>query len=520
MKSIQPVTKKLDSLWDGIGNNSEIGEILDNTISKLSMPRDEITGNLIDYIKRLRKLEISNPEMERKAEIALAKAMDIYLTVNPDDKIVTRGQRFKVQVSLTNCGKQKIENISFDLKTPILGKIVEGENLSFQQLEYNETATGSFIVEVFNEAPITLPAAKYLYDDIFMKPLIQAVAHYKAYDMDLSIISESKLDIAEDMAIYIYPEKAVIPISDKEQRIRYVINVINQMPDMVKGRIMMLSPHIDWDIQGSEKDFNLLEDQQVYAAFDLIIPPDEKPGNYTIQARSTYKMPDEFDNLSIAGGSIRLMDVKIAQDIYVGYVKSYDNTMEWSLKQLNVKSKALESDDLRFGDLSVYDTIILDIRAYLVRKDLIDSNQRLLDYVRNGGNLIVMYNKTFEWKEEFAPYKLIISNNRVTVEDAPIEILAPDHPLFNFPNTITQNDWEGWIQERGLYFPSEWSPEYKELISCNDPGENPLTGGYLIAQYGKGTYIYTSYVWYRQLQELNPGAFRNFANMISLPKHP
>ena len=94
-----------------------------------------------------------------------------------------------------------------------------------------------------------------------------------------------------------------------------------------------------------------------------------------------------------------------------------------------------------------------------------------------------------------------------------------EHPLFTFPNSITGADWDGWIQERGLYFPSEWGSQYKELLSCNDPDENALRGGYLIAQYGKGTYIYTSYVWYRQLQNLNPGAFRNFANMISLPKY-
>ncbi len=307
-------------------------------------------------------------------------------------------------------------------------------------------------------------------------------------------------------------------MSDKEQNIKYVVNVTNQTAHQVKGNISF-HPNMDWNYYETKRDFNLTEDQQAFAAVEMSIPPDAKSGDYTVEVKSFYEMPDSTTGMDVEKGIIRLVDVEVADGVYVGYVKSYDDTLEWALKQLNVKSKALEPDDVRFGDLSVYDTIILDIRAYLVRQDLVESNQRFLDYVNNGGNLIVMYNKTFEWKPEFAPYKLIVSRDRVTVEEAPIIILAPDHPLFSFPNKITSQDWDGWVQERGLYFPSEWSPEYKELLSCNDPGETPLLGGYLVAQYGKGTYIYTSYVWYRQLQELNPGAFRNFANMISLPKH-
>ncbi|MDH3253087.1 MAG: hypothetical protein OEM41_09870, partial [Ignavibacteria bacterium] len=170
-------------------------------------------------------------------------------------------------------------------------------------------------------------------------------------------------------------------------------------------------------------------------------------------------------------------------------------------------------------DLMQFSTIIVDIRAYLVREDLRKNNHRLLEYVRRGGNLVVMYQKTNEWKPEYAPFPFDLSRRRITREDAPVMVLSPDHPLLNEPNVLGDADWSGWIQERGVYFPENVPPEYTQLVSCHDPDEPPLTTGYLVASVGRGSYIYTSYVWYRQLKEKNPGAYRAFANMISYPSH-
>jgi len=216
--------------------------------------------------------------------------------------------------------------------------------------------------------------------------------------------------------------------------------------------------------------------------------------------------------------TVRKFDVQVAQGVDVGVIKSYDNTVESALHELGTKFELLDEKDLQ-GDLHKYTSVIIDIRAYLVRDDLKKNNARLLDYIKNGGNLIVLYQKDFEWKSEYAPYPLKISRHRVVDETAPVHVLIPDHPLFNFPNRISASDWDSWVQERGLYFPNEYSKDYLELLSCNDPDEKPLRGGYLIAHYGKGTYIYTSYVWYRQWKEAHPGALRNLANMICLPLH-
>ncbi|MCH8960293.1 MAG: hypothetical protein IH820_02995, partial [Bacteroidetes bacterium] len=170
-------------------------------------------------------------------------------------------------------------------------------------------------------------------------------------------------------------------------------------------------------------------------------------------------------------------------------------------------------------------------RSYLIRQDLRLHNDKLLAWVQDGGHLIVNYQKTFEWNEQypdpfddsrtnpgtFAPYPLVLGHGRVTREDAAVAVQQPGHLLMHQPNTIMPEAWEGWVQERGLYFPRSWDDAYEELFCMNDPGEQPLCGSTLLARYGEGTYFYTALVWYRQLKVYHPGAYALFANMISLP---
>jgi hypothetical protein len=184
-----------------------------------------------------------------------------------------------------------------------------------------------------------------------------------------------------------------------------------------------------------------------------------------------------------------------------------------------VPYQTIETADFTPESLDRFTTILVDIRAYLDRPDLVANNQTLLDYCKRGGTVIVNYHKTIEWESAFAPYPLEVGGQRVTVETAPITLLQQDNPLFNVPNKIVESDWDNWIQERGLYFPSKWAPEYTPLISVSDPGEAPLQGSCLVAKYGEGTYFYTALVWYRQLRALNPGAIRVFANMLALGAH-
>jgi len=218
-------------------------------------------------------------------------------------------------------------------------------------------------------------------------------------------------------------------------------------------------------------------------------------------------------------------DARVEQGLRVGYVPSFDSTLQDSLAALGVEAKQFSIDDIQKGELTNYDTIIIDNRGYEAHPELIAANDRLLKYVEDGGNLIVFYHKTNEWnpnparqRPQLAPYPIILSDDRVTEEDAPIKILEPRHQLLNFPNRISQADFANWIQERGLYFPKDWDQRYTALLATSDKGELPLRGGLLVAGYGKGTYIYTSMVWYRELRAGVPGAYRFFGNMISYGK--
>jgi len=218
-------------------------------------------------------------------------------------------------------------------------------------------------------------------------------------------------------------------------------------------------------------------------------------------------------------------DARVAKGLRVGYVPSFDQTLKESLAVLGVSAKELGVEAIQKGSLSSYDTIIIDNRGYYAHPELIAANAQLMKYVEEGGTMIVFYHKDGEWnpnpernRPQLAPYPIILGDERVTEELAPIKFLQSRHPLLNYPNKIRNADFNDWIQERGLYYPKEWDKHYTELFSTNDKGEKALNGGLLVASYGRGNYIYTSMVWYRQLSAGVPGAYRMFANMISYGK--
>jgi hypothetical protein len=181
--------------------------------------------------------------------------------------------------------------------------------------------------------------------------------------------------------------------------------------------------------------------------------------------------------------------------------------------------KLLSEGDITAENLAQFSAVVLGIRAYNTHDRIDNWFPELLAYVKAGGVVIAQYNTLAELKtEQFGPYPLEISRDRVTDENAEVRILAPNHPLMNIPNKITPKDFEGWVQERGLYFPKNWDPAWMPILSSNDPKEKPLDGGLLVAKFGKGYFIYTSYSWFRQLPAGVPGAYRLFANMLSLGK--
>jgi LmbE family N-acetylglucosaminyl deacetylase len=215
---------------------------------------------------------------------------------------------------------------------------------------------------------------------------------------------------------------------------------------------------------------------------------------------------------------VETFQVDTAPGLNIGYVMGAGDVVPAAIEQLGIGVSLLSAEDLAWADLSRYDTIVVGVRAYEFRPDLVANQQRFVDYVRDGGTLIVQYQTVASNRVAFAPYPAKLSRDRVVDETAPVTVLEPEHALFRWPNLITKRDFDGWIQERGLYFLEQWDERFTPLLESHDPGEPPRRGGMVIATYGKGQYVYTGYAWFRQLPAGIPGAFRIFANLISLPR--
>jgi LmbE family N-acetylglucosaminyl deacetylase len=220
---------------------------------------------------------------------------------------------------------------------------------------------------------------------------------------------------------------------------------------------------------------------------------------------------------------VRVDVCNLAKD--VGYVMGAGDEVPGALRQMGSAVTLLGAEDLARGDLGRFDAIVTGVRAYNTRADLVANEQRLIEYVQNGGTLVVQYNTMNAYSgegggvlEHAGPWPFQIDRQRVTVEEAPVAFPRPENPLLHQPNEITGRDFDGWVQERGLYFASAWDSHYQPLFETHDPGEQPLLGGTLCARYGKGAFVFTAFSWFRELPAGVPGAFRIFANLLSAGK--
>ena len=216
------------------------------------------------------------------------------------------------------------------------------------------------------------------------------------------------------------------------------------------------------------------------------------------------------------------LDLNVPKNLRVGYISAEGEPIPEALRTLGIQVEMLDAQALAFGDLSKFNAIVVGVRAYELRPELPGANQRLLQYVSNGGTLVVQYNRDFAWnKDQYAPYPAKIQNGpggqlpRITDENSLVKFLKPDDPLLNRPNKITQDDFKGWVQERGLYYWTQFDPKYSAVLAMNDPGEPDLNGAVVYARYGKGMYIYTGIAFFRQIPEGVPGAYRLFVNLLS-----
>jgi hypothetical protein len=266
-----------------------------------------------------------------------------------------------------------------------------------------------------------------------------------------------------------------------------------------------------------------------------VTPPNKlTAGKYTITAyakRGNEKFSTSIEPLPSlptqywsepAQCEVYALDLNVPKNLRVGYISAEGEPIPEALRTLGIQVEMLDAQALAFGDLSKFNAVVVGVRAYELRPELPGANQRLLQYVSNGGTLVVQYNRDFAWnKEQYAPYPAKIQNGqggqlpRITDENSPVKFLKPDDPLLNRPNKITQDDFKGWVQERGLYYWTQFDAKYTPLLAMNDPGEPDLNGAIVYTHFGKGMYIYTGIAFFRQIPEGVPGAYRLFVNLLS-----
>jgi LmbE family N-acetylglucosaminyl deacetylase len=308
------------------------------------------------------------------------------------------------------------------------------------------------------------------------------------------------------------------------------VSVTSNLPGAARGMLKLELPEgwrsqpaeqpVDLAHRGEKKEFAFkvfaaaLQEGRANIRAVLDVEGEKYSEGYTLVTREDL---GSFYYYQPARQRVSIVDVLVPHDLKVGYIMGAGDNIPTVLKQVGLDVTLIPAEKLTAEDLSRYGTIVLGIRAYDTQKDVAANNKKLLDFVDTGGTLVVQYNTgvgDFN-SGHFTPYPAQLSRARVSVEEAPVDVLASEDGIFHYPNLITARDFDGWVQERGLYFMDHWDEHFKPLLACHDPGEEPQRGGLLRAQYGKGTYIYTGYAFFRQLPAGVPGAVRLFVNLLS-----
>jgi len=490
---------------------------------------------------------------------ALAKSEGVVVDCIAEDEIVTPGQTFNLSISTYANADAKIARIEVPMKS---GWTITKEKENSAVTDGRLVAQTDFKVTVGKDAEPSEPywLKQRRQGDMFapgkggtgVEPLSQpelvaqvelevagekiTVAQPAQYRFADKALGEIRRDvkIAPAISVNVSPGLLMIPMSSKDVERTVTVTLTNNRKDAASGTLS-LAKRFEGTVSPSKLDF-ALNRQGEKASFNFVIKvaPQRRSVRYQLTAiasidgtnyRRGYQViayPHTESRLlykdSVAQAQV--LDVKVAPGLKVGYIEGAGDDFANALRRIDVDVQTIDERELATGDLSRYDAIVTGIRAYEVRPDLVANNQRLLEYMRRGGTLIVQYNKGEYAAGNFAPYpvKMARSPERVTDEGATVTLLDPASPRFSYPNKIGPRDFEGWVQERGTYFFSEWDTHYKPTVESNDPGEKPKQGAELIAQYGEGTYVYTGIAWFRQLPEGVPGAYRLIANLVSLAK--
>lgn len=337
---------------------------------------------------------------------------------------------------------------------------------------------------------------------------------------------EEPLVVTPQISVAIHPSAGVVPLGSASFPL--IVTVVNEQQSGADSALRLDLP-AGWTSEPAVKTLHLQAGESDDIVF-TIHPALLGKQSYNIKAvaqSGNYQFSSGFETVGYPGlrpynlyrpatYRARGVDVKIAQGLNVGYIMGTGDDVPQTLANIGIHVHLLTAPEILTGNLGQYSTIVLGIRAYSARPELAAANQRLLNYVHDGGTLVVQY-QSGEYDHDYGPYSYTLgrSPEKVVEENDPVAILDPSSPLLNWPNKITGTDFDGWVEERGHSFMQNWDPRYTALTETHDPGQDPQRGGLLVAHYGKGVYIYAAYALYRQLPEAVSGAYRIFANLIA-----
>ena len=308
--------------------------------------------------------------------------------------------------------------------------------------------------------------------------------------------------------------------------------VVNPHKDGLSGTVRLEAPE-GWAVEPESADFRAKNKEEEVVVRFMVTPPQNQSEGILKPIVETSKgaydkslveidyehIPKQMVFLPSGSKVVRLdLSKKMGR---IGYINGAGDEVAKYLKQIGYEVREVDPKLISERSLSQYDAVIVGIRAYNTVDELVVKQAALLNYVRKGGTMIVQYNtnRRLKVEENLAPYELKLSRQRITDENAEVTFLAPEHELMNYPNKIEKSDFDGWVQERGLYFPGEWSDEFTPLFSFEENGEGPMKGSLLVAKYGEGHYIYTGLSFFRELPAGVPGAYKLFANMLSIGRN-
>jgi len=540
----------IDTTWNRVPGGAEVGRILAEAARSLdpAQPEKEVP-RLLEAKKRLRGLD--DPWARRKRlelDEALALCAGLWLDATTDRADFVPGSTMTVHATAINRSHVPIRltGISLDHDHPL-----------DVELPFNQPSTHEFAWEVPADAKYSQPywlleprhGEAYTTPDQQMvgapenPPVLCAHFHLRVESEDLDLTRPVVNRYVDRLrGELMRPVNIVPPVALEfvEPVLVFPTQQTKRVEVAIKGNLtgaageVRLDAPAGWRVEPASREFHFNDGEQMTLAFE--ITPPAAATRARIQAYAWLGEQRIGSGMQVvayphihpravfppsAAEAVRADVRTLARR--VGYVMGAGDEMPQALRQLGCEVTLLSADDLATGDLTRFDAIVTGVRAYNVRADLRANQHRLLEYAENGGTLVVQYNvldygTVPQALEKIGPYPIKIGRDRVTVEASPVSFPDPASPLLQKPNRISEADFDGWVQERGLYFASEWDPKYRTLFESHDPGETPKPGGTLYVPYGKGIYVFTAYSWFRQLPAGVPGAFRVFANLLSAGK--